>query len=212
MLSFVVMDPRLKHPFTCVVAGPSSSGKTQFVFRLMRHADRLVDPPPEKIVYCYGEFQPSFLEFSQVEFHEGLPDVGSFDGRLRVLLIIDDLMNEADQNVCNLFTKLSHHRNVSVVFVTQNLFHRNRHVRTMNLNTHYVVLFKNPRDVGQVAILARQMYPGKSNFVVEAFRDATREPYGYLLIDLKPETDEQYRIRTNIFPDDERQYAYVPKV
>jgi GTPase SAR1 family protein len=210
--SFVVMDPRLKHPFTCVVAGPSSSGKTQFVFRLIRHADRLVDPPPEKIMYCYGEFQPSFLELPQVEFHEGLPNVDSFDGRSRVLLIIDDLMNEADQNVCNLFTKLSHHRNVSVVFVTQNLFHRNRHVRTMNLNTHYVVLFKNPRDAGQVANLARQMYPGKSNFVVEAFRDATREPYGYLLIDLKPETEERYRIRTNIFPDDERQYVYVPKV
>ena len=121
-------------------------------------------------------------------------------------------MNEADQNVCNLFTKLSHHRNVSVVFVTQNLFHRNRHVRTMNLNTHYVVLFKNPRDAGQVAIMARQMYPRKSNFVVEAFRDATREPYGYLLIDPKPETDDRYRFRTNIFPDDERQYAYVSKV
>ena len=207
------MDPRLKHPFTCVVAGPSSSSKTQFVFRLIRHADRLVDPPPEKIVYCYGEFQPSFLEFSQVvEFHEGLPDVGSFDGRSRVLLIIDDLMNEADQNMCNLFTKLSHHRNVSVVFVTQKLFHRNRHVRTMNLNTHYVDLFKNPRDAGQVAIMARQMYPRKSNFVVEAFRDATREPYGYLLIDLKPETSDRYRFRTNIFPDDERQYAYVSKV
>ena len=212
MLSFRIMDVRLKHPFTCVVAGPSSSGKTQFVFRLIRHADRLVDPPPEKIVYCYGEFQPSFLEFSQVEFHEGLPDVGSFDGRSRVLLIIDDLMNEADQNVCNLFTKLSHHRNVSVVFVTQNLLHRNRHVRTINLNTHYVVLFKNPRDAGQVAIMARQMYPRKSSFVVEAFRVATREPYGYLLIDLKPETDDRYRFRTNIFPDDERQYAYVSKV
>ena len=206
------MDPRLKHPFTCVVAGPSSSGKTQFVFRLIRHADRLVNPPPEKIVYCYGEFQQTFLEFPQVEFHEGLPDAGSFDGRSRVLLIIDDLMNEADQNVCNLFTKLSHHRNVSVVFITQNLFHRNKHVRTMNLNTHYAVLFKNPRDAGQVAILARQMYPGNSKFVVEAFRDATKEPYGYLLIDLKPETGENYRIRTNVFPDDERQYVHVPKV
>ena len=210
--SFGRHGPEIKTPVYVRGGGPSSSGKTQFVFRLIRHADRLVDPPPEKIVYCYDEFQPSFLEFSQVEFHEGLPDVGSFDGRSRVLLIIDDLMNEADQNVCNLFTKLSHHRNVSVVFVTQNLFHRNRHVRTMNLNTHYVVLFKNPRDAGQVAIMARQMYPRKSNFVVEAFRDATREPYGYLMIDLKPETDDRYRFRTNIFPDDERQYAYVSKV
>ena len=206
------MDVRLKHPFTCTIAGPTSSGKTQFVFRMIRHANELINPPPERILYCYGEFQPSFAEFPQVEFHEGLPDVGQFDGRLRVLLIIDDLMNEADQNVCNIFTKLSHHRNVSVAFVTQNLFHRNRHVRTMNLNTHYLVLFKNPRDAGQVATLARQMYPGKSKFVVEAYKDATKEPYGYLLIDLRPETDENYRIRTKIFPDDERQYVYIPKV
>jgi hypothetical protein len=206
------MDVRLKHPFTCTVAGPSTSGKTWFVFRLIKHVDRLIVPPPEKILYCYGEFQPSFSEFPEVEFHEGLPDVSRFDGRQRVLLIIDDLMNEADQNVCNLFTKLSHHRSVSVVFITQNLYHRNRFVRTMNLNTHYIVMFKNPRDANQVTTLARQMYPGKSKFVVEAFKDATKNPYGYLLIDLKPETDERYRIRTNIFPDDDRQYVYVSKV
>lgn len=45
-----------------------------------------------------------------------------------------------------------------------------------------------------------------------AYEDATKEPYGYLLIDLRPETDDRYRIRTKIFPDDERQYAYLPKV
>ena len=164
------MDVRLKHPFTCTVAGPTLSGKTHFVIRLIECANEMIVPPPEKLVFCYGEFQPMFLEHRQVEFHEGLPDVGSFDGRLRVLLIIDDLMNEADQNVCNLFTKLSHHRNVSVVFLTQNLFHRNRHVRTMNLNTHYLMLFKNSRDAGQVATLARQMYPCKSRFVLERHR------------------------------------------
>ena len=101
-------------------------------------------------------------------------------------------MNEVDQNISNLFTKLSHHRNVSAVFITQNLFHENKFARTMNLNTHYIVLFKNPRNVGQVAILARQMYPGKSQFVVEAYEDATRKPCGYLLIDMRPETDDKY--------------------
>jgi hypothetical protein len=141
-----------------------------------------------------------------------LPSVDQFDGRQRVLLIIDDLMNEVDQNVCNLFTKLTHYRNVSVVFITQNLFHKNKFVRTMNLNTHYIVMFKNPRDASQVAILVRQMYPGKSQFVVEAYEDATKEPHGYLLIDLKPDSDDRYQIRTKIFPDDPRQYAYLPKV
>ena len=212
ILSFVVMDVRLKHPFTSVVAGPTKSGKTRFVFRLIENADTLINPPPERIVYCYGEFQPIFAKFPAVEFHEGLPDVNQFDGRKRVLLILDDLMNEANQNICNLFTKLSHHRNVSVVFVTQNLFHKNPFVRTMNLNTHYIVMFKNPRDAGQVANLARQMYPGKSKFVVEAYKDATKDPYGYLLFDMDSTTDENYRIRTKIFPDDDRSYAYIPKV
>jgi hypothetical protein len=141
-----------------------------------------------------------------------IADVNRFDGRHRYILIVDDLMNEVNQNVCNIFTKLSHHRNVSVIFLIQNLFHRNKHVRIMSLNTHYIVLFKNLRDAGQVSTLARQMYPDKSKFVVEAFEDATKEPYGYLLIALKPETDDSYRIRTRIFPNDDRQYAYVSKV
>jgi hypothetical protein len=153
-----------------------------------------------------------FAEFSQVEFREGLPDVSRFGDNFRTLLIIDDLMNEANQNVYNLVTKLSHHRNVLVVFITQNLFHRNLHIRTMNLNTHYFVLFKNPRDANQVAMLVRQMCPNKSKLVSEAFEDATKQPYGYLFVDLKPESDERYRIRMSIFPDDDRQYMYVPKV
>lgn len=202
----------LQHAFTCTVAGPTNAGKTWFVFRVMKHANKMINPPPEKIVYCYGEFQPEFAEFPWVEFHEGLPSMDQFDGRQRVLLIIDDLMDEVDKTVSNLFTKLSHHRNVSVIFMTQNLFHKNKHIRTMNLNTHYIVLFKNPRDVGQVATLARQMYPGKSNFLIESYQDATKEPRGYLLIDLKQETDEQFRIRTKIFPDDPRHYVYIPRV
>lgn len=100
------MDPRIKYPFMCVVARRSSSGKTQSVFRLIRRADPLVDPPPKRRTYCYGELQPSFLELPLVEFHEGLPNIDSFDGWFRVLLILDDLMNEADQNVCNLHKQI----------------------------------------------------------------------------------------------------------
>jgi hypothetical protein len=71
-------------------------------------------------------------------------------------------------------------------------------------------LFKNPRDVTQVATLGRQMYPNNSKFLVEAFNDATKKPYGYLLLDLRADTLENYRVRTNIFAG-ERQYVYIPK-
>jgi len=69
-----------------------------------------------------------------------------FDGREPVLLIVDDLMQETDQSVANLFTKGSHHRDVSIMFLAQNLFSKNKFARTMSLNAHYMVLFKNTRD------------------------------------------------------------------
>jgi len=71
-------------------------------------------------------------------------------------------------------------------------------MRTISLNTHYLFLFKNPRDSQQITTLARQMYPGKSQYLIESYQDATKKPYGYLCIDLKAETPDFLRLRTLI--------------
>lgn len=200
----------LTHPFTATIAGPTGCGKTQFVFRLIENATEMIDPPPKDVVYCYGEYQPIFRRYPSVTFCEGLPEPSSFDGVEPTLLVIDDLMQETDARVANIFTKVSHHRNVSVIYLTQNIFDKNKFARTISLNSHYLVLFKNPRDAGQFANLARQMYPNGSKFAVESFRDATDPPFGYLFVDLKPEQGEQFRLRTGIFPGDTH-YVYVRK-
>jgi len=54
------------------------------------------------------------------------------------------------------------------------------------------------------------MYPKTWQYVVEAFKDATREPYSYLVLDLRPEQDEDLRLRACIFPG-EKHYIYVSK-
>ena len=71
-------------------------------------------------------------------------------------------------------------------------------MRTISLNTHYLIVSKKPRDNQQIATLGRQSYPGRSHLLMEAFQDATKNPFGYLLIDLKPKTPEFLRIRTSI--------------
>ena len=110
-----------------------------------------------------------------------------------------------------LFSAGISHNNLSVIFIVHTLFHHGQEMRNISLNTHYIILFKNPRDSQQISTLARQMYPGKSHFLIETYQDATKKPYGYLFIDLKPNTNDQLRIRTGILPDDTH-YVYVNKI
>ncbi len=152
-----------------------------------------------------------FSKMEGVEFNEGLPSLHEFDGGKHTLVVLDDLMHEANDTVSKLFTKVSHHTNTSVIFIMQNLFHNDKEIRTITLNAQYLVLFKNVRDRSQIAHLSRQMYPSKSKHMVESYTDATSEPYSYLFVDLKPITDDRYRLKAKIFPDDECNYVYVPK-
>jgi len=128
-----------------------------------------------------------------------MPHFTKFDGRESTFLVLDNLVSETNDDVADLFTKGSYDRNVSVMFLTQNLFYKNRHMRNICLNALYLVLFKNPRDAGQFSILARQMYLNGFKFTEETYRDATERPFGYLFVDFKPQQDERYRLRTNIF-------------
>ena len=85
--------------------------------------------------------------------------------------------------------------NVSVLYLTENIFYSGKQNRMILLNAHYLVLFRNPRDATQVAYLTQQMYPGKSKFLIEAFKDAMIELFSYLLINLKPDMDKKFRVR-----------------
>lgn len=202
------MDVRWKHPFTCLIAGPSGSGKTHFVIQFISKISNLMVPVPNEIVWCYSEWQSSYEGVSGVVFQEGLPQ--RWEGDKKRLVILDDLMSEADDRVTKMFTKESHHRNMSVMFLVQNLFGKNKEQRTISLNSHYIVVFKNPRDVSQITNLGKQMYPGKLQYLLESFKDATSEPHGYLLFDLRQETPDHLRLRTRIFSP-EGQIVYVQK-
>ena len=203
---------KLIHPFTCIVSGPSGCGKSSLVKAILQHD--IIKPLPDKIVWLYAEDQPLYQSMKNVEFIQGIPEdlETRFQRRNNNVLILDDLMTQchSDERLTRLFSVGSHHKNLSIIFIIHNLFHYGKEMRTVSLNSHYIILFKNPRDRLQIATLARQMYPGQSQFLIEAFHDATKEAYGYLIIDLKPTTADKLRIRTGILPGD-RQLVYVHK-
>lgn len=163
-----------------------------------------------QILLYYAEWQPVYKKLTgNIEFREGVPQSSDFDDNLDPkLVILDDLMAEAGKSVVTMFTRGSHHRNLIIFFLTQNLFHQGQ--REISLNANYVVVFKNPRDNAQIAHFARQICPENARYVQEAYLDATSRAHGYLLFDLKQSTPENCRLRTNIFPDEGHEIVYVP--
>ena len=102
------MDVRMKHPFTCIVSGATGCGKSVFVFRMLDNIREMISPIPQKVIYCYGEYLKQLERYPQIDFDEGLPLLQLFDGTPS-LVVIDDLMEQTNNTVANLFTKVSHH-------------------------------------------------------------------------------------------------------
>ena len=117
------------------------------------------------------------------------------------LLVFDDMMEEASErvDVKHLFTR-GRHQDTSVVFLTQNLYHQSRHSREISLNTDYMVLFKNPRDAMIITTLGKQM--GNAKFLTDAYEQATMKPFSYLFVDLRSDTVEELRYRSNVLDGD----------
>ena len=108
----------------------------------------------------------------------------------RNLVILDAFMSTSskDPRINKLSTEGSHHRNLSVIVINQNLYYNKD--PTQRKNCHYDISFNNPIDQQQVMTLSRQMYPENTEHLMKHFREATSKPYGYLLIDNKYFTTE----------------------
>ena len=112
--------------------------------------------------------------------HSGLPsdaEINNFaDINQHKSVIADDLMGSLTQS--------------NVIFCIC------KHSRTMNLNTHYMINMRNPRDVSTMKVLGRQL--GIENALHEAYTDMHKMPYSYSVTYQHPSSDEQYKLLTNI--------------
>jgi hypothetical protein len=182
-------------------------GKTTFVFRLIRQRALMIDDPPVQIIYALPANQeihvPDDIKNDKdVVFFKGIPNFEDFNDKKPRLVVIDDQIQDCGDQVVTLFTRGSHHFNVSVILLTQNIFFSSPGFRTMSINSHYLVLFKSPRTQDQVACLGRQICPDNIKFFQESYVDSCREPHSYMLLDMTQSTDEDLRFRSKIFADD----------
>jgi hypothetical protein len=202
---------QFKHPWSCIIAGLSNSGKTQLLIRIIKQRDLVFDTKFHEIIWCYREVGaiPRDLKNERIiRFVQGVPShndiVSDGDVSKPRLVILDDLQRESSKNdaVVDLFTRGSHHKNISVFAILQNIFNSGKNKREMSINASYIIYMKSPRGKTQIFYLARQLLPEDPKVVIEAYNDSTSKPFGYLHIDLKQNTPDSQRLCTNILPDE----------
>ena len=194
-------DPFIfNHPFSIIVAGPSRCGKTYWVINLLLNANERIKPAPKKIVYCYDHWQTKYDVLNEniynLHWHKGMPTKSYLDEISDAIVVLDDLMSERvnDKTLMSIFTKYSHHKNISMILLTQNLFYQGKEAFSIHTNAQFLVLFKNPQDRHHIKTLALQMYPQNWREFLGKFDHETSKPHGNVIIDFRTITSNENRI------------------
>ena len=104
---------RFKQPFTCIISGPSGSGKSSFCLRFLQNIDSCTEQDFDGgVIWCYSVGTPVpeqqlALPRKNIRINEGVPE--NFDNTQGkpCLIIHDDLLNDVhSKEVWSLFPKM----------------------------------------------------------------------------------------------------------
>ena len=212
---------RFQHPATMMIVGPTQSGKSNFVEKLLQSA--LIKYPSRKatrIHLFYTQWQPLYDRLqathgNRIAFTQGLPEVDenleSIDTGVNNVWVLDDLMDEAIQSpvISQLFTR-GRHRNLSVILLLQNMFPKGKFNTNISRNALYKVLFRSPGDRKQIDIMAEQTFAKDCANFMKAYGKETDKPFGYIILDNHPRTKSENQVIANVFGDCYA-YPYITK-
>ena len=187
LLSEKKMDPiQFQSPTSIAIFAPSFSGKSTLTRKILENASSMSVQPPEFVIYCYKEWLPMFVDMKssvkELILHQGIPSREQMEewaqGKYFIILL-DDLQQVCKNNrdVAEMFTAGSHHLNYTVIYLCHNIFGRENFACLINLNSHYIILFQNNRDVQQVQTLGRQIFGSKNKYFMDAYKKATSYPW-----------------------------------
>ena len=203
------IDLRLKCPFTMLVSGPSNCGKTTFTLKLLKQRDEVLNKKPGMVYWFY--------KIDQKVVNSAGADIHQFENKMctmewlqenqpppNSIIIIDDMALDATADTAKLFSVGSHHYNVNIIFLCQNLFTKNQYFRDISLNSTYVTLFKNVRDKQQISNFAKQFAPRQNKHFLAIFSVATEDPHSYMILDNHQKTNNSHRIISNYFQENNK--------
>ena len=208
------------HPCNVMIDGVTGSGKTILVRRILKNRQKLfhnLNKDVIDVLWCYGQFHELIdvsVENCNIKYVEGIPTREIIQEHKPDILVIDDLMSKMDK-MEDLFTMIARHSKCSLFFLVQNMFYHAHSMKTIRNNCQYLIPMKFPQDESRMARIARQFVPNNQKFLIESYKRATSEAYGYIRIDCSPHTPDLLRIQSRITPEENGNIflptVYVPK-
>ena len=217
-----MVDVTFQHPANIVISGSTGAGKSTVACKILQNKKILFSEEPKIVLWFYKEMQPLYRKLKEqnlvTEFFDGSilnlesikQEILSHPKHAAKLIIFDDFMYDTSSFMSQIFTICGHHYSASILFLTQSLFHSGKEFRTISLNSHYLFLMKSPRDSSQIIPLARQIRPYNSRYIVEAYKEATKKPYSYILLDFHQNQNDKFRLRSSIFPKEAPMRIFIP--
>lgn len=212
-----------------LIAGPSGSGKTYRTMSFIECKNYIFTNPAcmQKILFYYNVETDLFKKYRHMENIEWINEypknlsyieetANKYKDTGGCTVIIDDFASQLAPSLEKLFTALSHHKNITIFLITQNLFFGSKTwQRNISLNCKHFLIFPNYRDKNQFNQFARQLepIPGQAKYLIEAYDEvAKRADYSYLWVNCEPNLRNKFlRIKTNVFKDEWPILFYVPK-
>ena len=151
-----VVDAQMHHPFRCLVAGPSQSGKSTFVHNLLLQQNDIIDICFDYVMIILGteankneilsslkdELRPCVMEIIELKMLYETPELmkknfsSEFEHFVKKkanrekkgCVIFDDLKSELSECglLLDLFSKYSSHYDLTTIHIMQNIFFQGR--------------------------------------------------------------------------------------
>ena len=214
-----VVDSKLEKPFRLIIGGASGCGKTTLLKEIVEKSH--YSSPFDKIVYCYPDYLEEIpVEFDQIiEYHAGICDAKYFSSLPKnTLLLFDDMMTECGKSdeIMKLFSVIARKKNISIIFLVQNVYDNSKQFRNIRLNATGFILFKffAANDVNNRIL--RDI--GANTLVSKTLLDKVySKNYAYIYVNVHPNRHSEFEtIRTNIFSPfftilNKMEYIAIPK-
>ena len=206
-------------PSRMLVAGPTTSGKSWFLSKIIEHRSTIYNSSFDRIIYfsphCLSGGQDEYIRnlrqfFPDLELSANLPNVDELNivaDDSHKLFLIDDFMQPFNNSslAFRLLTIDSHHLKITVIVTTHNLFGASKYQKTFSRNYSEMVILANRGDKLSLRTLGSQMFPDSPRILLRAMswvEDHSDEKPKYILLDVSPITTlpTNMIVRTNIFP------------